>query len=156
MRPGHKIFSRRYAFFFYKNQEISVQARCSKYFGDLSLYVLNFVLKLFLINIENTCWSSMFLNFTFCHYFYEAGVVQSLILSRNKIIQILKRFRYLSKKNIAWSLWRHKFTKRTSECGKRKEKNCLKYFRKHNPPMTSFICENRIVVDMGWFYSGVL
>ena len=32
-----------------------------------SLFVLNFVLKLFLINIENTWWSSMFLNFTLCY-----------------------------------------------------------------------------------------
>ena len=35
----------------------------SMFFPNLSLYVLNFVLKLFLINIENIWWSSMFLKF---------------------------------------------------------------------------------------------
>ena len=40
---------------FYKNQDISAESRCSYYFGDLSLYVPNFVLKL--LNRENTRWS---------------------------------------------------------------------------------------------------
>ena len=46
----------------------------------MSLYVRIFVLKLFLINIENTCWSSMFLNFTLYHQFLDFGIVLSLFL----------------------------------------------------------------------------
>ena len=66
--------------FFYKNQEISTEAWWSNCFTNLSLYVFNFALKLFLINIEDTWWSSMVLNFTFCHY-SEAGMILSLFLN---------------------------------------------------------------------------
>ena len=42
----------------------------------MSLYAL----KMFLIKLENTWWSSLFLNFTFCVINSEAGIVPSLFL----------------------------------------------------------------------------
>ena len=76
---------------FYKNQKISVDARCSLYFADLGLYVLSLVLKMFLVNIEKTLVNLIVLNFFL-------GILNLGVLMKNECIRLgrkLGQFLYI-------------------------------------------------------------